>query len=136
MEVANLSKKVAILASNGGIFDAYKVFNIASSAAAMDAQVTIFFTFDGIQLIHKGAYNHLPMPEGKEGIGEALQKGNVPNIPDLVEMAKDMGVRMIVCQMTMDLHSIKPEDLVEGTESAGAVTFLDVSFDADVTFSF
>lgn len=136
MEVARLSKKMAILASNGGIFDAYKVFNIASAAAAMDTEVTIFFTFDAVSLIHKEMYKNLPIPEGKEGLDEALERGNVPSIPDLVDMVKELGVEMIVCQMTMDLYSMKLEDLVDGVEAAGAVTFLDVAFDADVTLSF
>ena len=43
-----MSKKVAILASNGGLFDAYKVFNLATAAASMDQEVVIFFTFEGI----------------------------------------------------------------------------------------
>lgn len=131
-----MSEKVAILASNGGIFDAYKVFNIAAAAASMNAQVTIFFTFDGVHLVHKESYGHLPIPDGKNGIDEALSNGNVPSIPELVEMVKELGVEMIICQMTLDLLSILPEDLVDGTVPAGAVTFLDVAFDADVTFSF
>ena len=136
MEVADLSKKMAILASNGEIFDAYKVFNIASAAAAMETEVSIFFTFDAVNLIHKEMYNNLPKPEGREGIDEALDKGNVPAIPDLVEMAKELGVKLMVCQMTMDLYSLKQEDLVDGVEPAGAVTFIDLALDADVTFSF
>jgi len=44
--------RVAIIASNGGLFDAYKVFNIASVAAATDQGVTTFFTFEGLNLIY------------------------------------------------------------------------------------
>ena len=45
-----MSGKVAIIASNGGLFDAYKVFNIATAAASMDQEVAIFFTFRRIKL--------------------------------------------------------------------------------------
>ena len=69
-----MSKKVAIIASNGGLFDAYKVFNIATAAAATDLDVAIFFTFEGLNLIHKEAYQQLPMPEGKEGMAEGFSK--------------------------------------------------------------
>ena len=48
-----MSNKVAIIAANGGLFDAYKVFNIATAAAASDKEVAIFFTFEGLNLIHK-----------------------------------------------------------------------------------
>ena len=53
MEEIIMTNKVAIIASNGGLFDAYKVFNIATAAAATDKEVTIFFTFEGLNLIHK-----------------------------------------------------------------------------------
>lgn len=48
-----MSTRVAIIAANGGLFDAYKVFNIATAAAASDQEVSIFFTFEGLNLIHK-----------------------------------------------------------------------------------
>jgi peroxiredoxin family protein len=136
MEVVVLTKKMAILASKGGMFDAYKVFNLASAAAAMDTEVMIFFAFDGIQLIHKEMMENLPVPNNKKDMEEALAKGNVPTIPELVNMVKDLGVKMIACQMTMDLYAIQLKDLVDGVETAGAVTFLDYALDADVTFSF
>lgn len=50
-----MSTRVAIIAANGGLFDAYKVFNIAT-AAASDQEVSIFFTFEGLNLIHKQAH--------------------------------------------------------------------------------
>ncbi|MGB2992280.1 MAG: DsrE/DsrF/DrsH-like family protein, partial [Paenisporosarcina sp.] len=57
-----MTNKVAIIASNGGLFDAYKVFNIATAAAATDKEVAIFFTFEGLNLIHNEAYQQLPIP--------------------------------------------------------------------------
>ena len=48
-----MSNKVAIIAANSGLFDASKVFNIATSAAASEKEVQIFFTFEGLNLIHK-----------------------------------------------------------------------------------
>ena len=53
-----MSNKVAIIASNGGLFDAYKVFNIATAAAATEKEVAIFFTFEGLNLIHKQECMH------------------------------------------------------------------------------
>ncbi|MDY0404258.1 DsrE/DsrF/DrsH-like family protein [Virgibacillus sp. 179-BFC.A HS] len=131
-----MSKRVAIIASNGGLFDAYKVFNIATAAAATDQEVAIFFTFEGLNLIHKEAYQQLPMPEGKEHYAEGFQKANIPAIPELVEMAQDMGVKFIGCQMTMDALGLEKADLLDGIEVGGAVTFLDFAKDADVTLTF
>ncbi|MBM7647468.1 peroxiredoxin family protein [Bacillus ectoiniformans] len=131
-----MTKKVAIIASNGGMFDAYKVFNIATAAAATEQEVAIFFTFEGLNLIHKEAHKQLPMPAGKEHFAEGFANANVPGIPELVEMAQEMGVRFIGCQMTMDVMGLGKEAFVEGIEVGGAVTFLDFANDADVTLTF
>ncbi|WP_409252655.1 DsrE/DsrF/DrsH-like family protein [Bacillus sp. SCS-153A] len=128
--------KVAIIASNGGVFDAYKVFNVATAAAASDQEVAIFFTFEGLNLIHKDAYKQLPMPEGKEHFAEGFEKANVPAIPELVEMAQDLGVKFIGCQMTMDVMGLEKEAFVDGIEVGGAVTFLEFAKEAEVTLTF
>lgn len=131
-----MAKRVAIIASNGELFDAYKVFNIAAAAGAAESEVAIFFTFEGLNLIHKEAHKQLPLPAGKEHFQEGFKAANVPSIEELVEMVKDLGVRIIACQMTMDVMSLKLEDFVEGVEVAGAATFLDFAYDADVTLTF
>ncbi|WP_368503896.1 DsrE/DsrF/DrsH-like family protein [Alkalihalophilus sp. As8PL] len=131
-----MSKKVAIIASNGGIFDAYKVFNIATAAASTDQEVAVFFTFEGLNLIHKETHIALPMPVGKEQIAEGFKQANVPGIPELVEMAQELGVKFIGCQMTMDVMGLEKKDFVDGMEVGGAVTFLEFAKDADVTLTF
>jgi len=131
-----MSEKLAIIASNGGLFDAYKVFNFATAAAATDQEVAIFFTFEGLNLIQKEAYKQLPMPEGKEYVAEGFTKANVPSIPELVAMAQEMGVTLIGCQMTMDVMGLEKEDFVDGIEVGGAVTFLEFAKDANVTLTF
>ncbi|WP_058308806.1 DsrE/DsrF/DrsH-like family protein [Gracilibacillus massiliensis] len=131
-----MSEKVAIIASNGGLFDAYKVYNIATAAAASDKEVAIFFTFEGLNLIHKEAHHNLPMPEGKEHYAEGFQKANVPSIPELVEMAKELGVTFIGCQMTMDAMQLEKEDFIDGIDVGGAVSFLEFAKDANVSLTF
>lgn len=131
-----MTRKTAIIASNGGLFDAYKVYNIATAAAATDQEVAIFFTFEGLNLIHKEAYQQLPMPEGKEHFAEGFKKANVPSIPELVEMAQEMGVTFIGCQMTMDVMGLEKDAFIDGIEVGGAVTFLEFAKDADITLTF
>jgi len=128
--------KVAIIAANGGLFDAYKVFNIATAAAATEGEVAIFFTFEGLNLIHKEAYKQLPMPAGKEHFQEGFEKANVPSIPELVAMAQELGVKMIACQMTMDVMGLEKDQFVDGIDVAGAATFLSFAKDADITLTF
>lgn len=131
-----MAAKTAIIASNGSLFDAYKVYNIATAAAASDHEVAIFFTFEGLNLIHKEAYGQLALPKGKEDLAEGFEKANVPAIPELVEMAQELGVKFIGCQMTMDLNGLEKEAFVDGIDVGGAVTFLDFAKDADVTLTF
>lgn len=128
--------KVAIIAANGSLFDAYKVFNIATAAAATEAEVSIFFTFEGLNLIHKEGNKQLPLPEGKEHFQEGFKEANVPAIPELLEMAKELEVKLIACQMTMDVMKLTTDDLVDGIDVGGAVTFLSFAKDADVTLTF
>ena len=128
--------KVAIIAANGGMFDAYKVFNIATAAATTDAEVGVFFTFEGLKLIHKEAHKELPLPEGKEQIQEGFKQANVPLVEQLVEMAQEMGVKMIACQMTMDVMNLKKEQFIEGIDVGGAATFLNFASDANITLTF
>jgi predicted peroxiredoxin len=60
----------------------------------------------------------------------------VPPVEELVSMASEMGVKMIACQMTMDVMSLEKEDFIEGIDVGGAVTFLAFAKEADVTLTF
>ncbi|GEK35284.1 DsrE/DsrF/DrsH-like family protein [Kurthia sibirica] len=131
-----MTNKVAIIASNGGLFDAYKVFNIATAAAATEKEVAIFFTFEGLNLIHKEGMHHLQVPVGGEGFIEGFSKANVPTIPELVDMAVELGVTFIACQMTMDVMGITADQLLDGISVGGAVTFLEFAKDAAPSLSF
>lgn len=128
--------KVAIIAANGTLFDAYKVFNVATAAAASDAEVGIFFTFEGLNLIHKEGHKNLPLPEGKEDIGEGFKQANVPSIEELVGIAQELGIKLIACQMTMDVMNLEKGDFVEGIEVGGAATFIDYAKDANISLTF
>lgn len=130
------NKRVAIIASNGGLDSAYKVLNIAAAAAATDAEVAIFFTFEGLSIIHKNAENMLTMGPGREHFVEGFKRANVPSIAELMEISKESGVKLIACQMTMDVMGLKLDDLIDGVEVGGAVTFLDFAYDADVSVTF
>lgn len=131
-----MSKKVAIIASNGDIFNAYKVFNIANAAAATDMEVTIFFTFEGLNLIHKQGVKNIVMPKGMEQLEEGFKQANVPSVEELASMAQEMDVSFIACQMTMDVMGIQKEDLFDGIQVGGAVTFLEFAKNADITLTF
>jgi peroxiredoxin family protein len=149
-------KRVAIIASKGTLDLAYPPLILATTAAAMDMEAAIFFTFYGLEIVKKSKYNNLkvpplgnpampvPMPNivgvlpGMTAMAswmmkDWMKKGGVPSIPDLIELAKENGVRLIACQMTLDVLGIKKEEVLEGLEFAGAGHFLDYAADADIT---
>lgn len=149
--------KVAIIASKGTLDMAYPPLILASAAAAMGEDVEIFFTFYGLEIVKKGGADHLkvapianpampvPMPNivgmlpGMTPMATWMMKSqffgkhHVASIEDLLDECRELGVKLIACQMTMDVMGIKAEDLVEGVEIGGAATFINFANDAHIT---
>jgi peroxiredoxin family protein len=150
-------KKMTIIASKGSLDMAYPPLILATTAAAMDFDVTIFFTFFGLELIKKGNADNLkisplgnpalpmPMPipslvaslPGMEAMATNMMKSmfkkhGVASIGQLLELAKESGVKLIACQMTMDVMGIKQEDVIEGVDFGGAASWLDVAADSQI----
>ncbi len=65
-----------------------------------------------------------------------MKKSNVAKLSELLEMAVDGGVRMIACQMSMDVMGIKKEDLIDGIEIGGAASFLSYASENAITLTF
>ncbi len=151
------NKKMTIIASKGTLDMAYPPLILATTAAAMDLDVTIFFTFYGLQIIKKDMADKLkisplgnpamPMPMPIPALIAALpsmqaiatsmmksmfKKHGVATIGTLLELAKESGVKMIACQMTMDVMGIKQSDIVEGVEFGGAASWMDVAAESQV----
>jgi len=149
--------KVAIIASKGTLDMAYPPLIIASAAAAMGEDVTIFFTFYGLNLLKKGGARHLqvapignpampvPMPNiigmlpGMTPMAtwmmktQFFAKHHVAPIEELLQECIDLGVKFIACQMTLDVMGIKPEELIDGMEIGGAATFINFANQAHIT---
>jgi peroxiredoxin family protein len=149
-------KRVALIASHGTLDGAYPPLIIASTAVAMEMEVAIFFTFYGLDIINKKKMPHLkvspvgnpamPMPipsivsiiPGMTPMATSMMKGwmskaGTATIPELLDACTEFGVRMIACQMTMDVMGVKREDLLDACEVGGAATFLEYAADADIT---
>lgn len=129
-------RRVAVIATKGTLDEAYPPLNVATVAASMGAEVAIFFTFDGLYLLHPQINQRLPLPSGKEEMRQKLEEGGIPSVPELIEIAKESGIRLFACQMTMDVMGIEEKALVPGIESCGAAAFLEFAFDADTTLTF
>ena len=150
-------KKMAIIASKGTLDMAYPPFILATTAAALGWEVQIFFTFYGLQLLRKSlkrikisplANPAMPMPvpmpvlvsslPGMQSMAttmmkQKIKKHGVASLEDLRNLCLEAEVKMIACQMTIDLFEFKKSEFIEGIDYGGAATFLEFAGEADVT---
>ena len=142
-----------------GDFDrAMAAFILANGAAATGQKVTMFFTFWGLNILRRPETVPVKknliermfgwmMPRGASrlklskmnmaGAGTAMMQAvmrskNVDSLQDLIRSAQEAGVRLIACQMTMDIMGIKPEELIDGVEIGGVATYTHASDQAGV----
>jgi predicted peroxiredoxin len=102
-------------------------FYLATAAAAMDNEVGIYFTMNGPQLLAKGAPETIIVPRAGGG-GKPLRY--------FIDQALDMGVKLYVCQPSLDLHGYTLEDMIEGVKMIGGAAFNDMAIQADAVISF
>ncbi|HET8979313.1 MAG TPA: DsrE/DsrF/DrsH-like family protein [Solirubrobacteraceae bacterium] len=100
-------------------------FFLAASAAAMDADVSIYFTMNGPQLLKKGVAEQIG-PKGDQG----------QRLKFFIDQALDCGVKLLVCQPSLDLNDLAYEDLIDGIRMIGGAAFNDMAMDADAVISF
>jgi peroxiredoxin family protein len=154
------AKTMTIIVTKGSLDWAYPPFILATTAAAMNVNVTMFFTFYGLPLLLKkldlqvtplgnpgmkmpmmGMHMVLPNIVGAiPGVDAAcsvmmknlIKKKGVASIEELREAALESEVKMIACQMTMDLFEYKIEDMIEGPELGGAATYMEKALKSDI----
>jgi NADPH-dependent 2,4-dienoyl-CoA reductase/sulfur reductase-like enzyme/peroxiredoxin family protein/TusA-related sulfurtransferase/rhodanese-related sulfurtransferase len=145
-----IADRQTILVFSQDLDRALAAFVIANGAAAMGKQVTMFFTLWGLNILRrrhppatrKGFLDRMfgwMMPRGVDrlrlskmnmaGVGTALMKKvmrdkNVASLPELLETARQSGVRLIACSMSMEVMGIQPAELIDGVEMAGVTEYL------------
>lgn len=153
------SNRLAIIAVHGTLDLAYPPLILATAALALDMEAAIFFTFYGLEIIKKGNGDKLmvapvgnpamPMPvpnivgmlPGMTAMATGMMNGwmkkaNVAKLSDLLEMAVEGGVKLMACQMSMDVMGIKKEELIDDIEVVGAATFLNYASENAIALSF
>lgn len=155
------TKKMALMATKGTLDWAYPPFILGSTAAALGYEVQIFFTFYGLQLLRKKpklkvsslGNPGMPMPlgmdkwfpvlgtaiPGMETVMTAMMKNKmkskgIASVEELRDICLESGVKLIACQMTVDLFDFTRDDLIDGIEYGGAAMFLGFAGDANVSF--
>jgi peroxiredoxin family protein len=143
------TKKTIIVFSDD--FDrAMAAFIIANGAAAMGDDVTMFFTFWGLDLIRKKdkvkvAGKRMPRGAGKvklskmnfAGMGVPMMKKVVKaaggmQLEELIATAQEQGIKFVACTLSMDMLGFKKEELLDGVEFAGVASYLNEADEANV----
>ena len=155
------AKTMTIIVTKGTLDWAYPPFILASTAAAMDVKVVMFFTFYGLQLLKKNLDHlqistlgnpamempmmgmHMTMPNLMSALPGAdamcttmmknlIKKKGVASIPELRDACIEGEVEMIGCQMTLDLFEMKKSDLIDDIGIGGASTYMGEALKSDI----
>lgn len=100
-------------------------FFLAASAAAMECEVMIYFTMYGPTLLRKDIVDKIG-PKGERG--QPLRY--------FIEQATGLGVRLLVCQPSLDLNDLRLDELIDGVQMIGGAAFNDLAIAADAVISF
>ena len=155
------AKSMSIIVTKGTLDWAYPPFILATTAASMDVDVTMFFTFYGLQLLKKDLDHlqistlgnpgmempmmgmHMTMPNIMSAMPGAdamcttmmknlIKKKGVASIPELRDACIELEVDMIGCQMTMDLFEMGKDDLIDDIGIGGAATYMEKALKSDI----
>lgn len=148
-------RRLALVASKGTLDQAYSPLILATTAGSLGWEVGIYFTFHGLDILHKDRFDRLKVaPVGNPagpiriptlvgalpGATRAatgvmkrwMRRSSMPPVSEFLDMARGLGVTFFACATTMGVMGVEPEDLVEGAQIAGAAAFLDFAASADV----
>ncbi len=143
------TQTAALIASQGTLDSAYPPLILATTAAATGMRTSVFFTFYGLNIIHRNFERLLrvsplgnpampmpiPMPNlvlglpGMTPMATRMMKTkfknkNVVTIRELLDQARELEVRLIACEMTMEVFGYTEKDFLDGVEFGGAAAFL------------
>jgi len=103
---------------------AFPPFMLGSGALALDMELVLFFTMDGLNIVRKG--------------GAAVIKldGAAMTLPQFIDTVKQGGARLIACSAAFPIVECQEEDLIDGVECSGVATFVAEAEEADVVLTF
>jgi peroxiredoxin family protein len=132
-------KKLVIIVHSGTIDKLLCAFTLGSTAAAMDIETHLYFTFWGLNMLKKGAMDQAELPSTYKQYEPMLKtKLKEMNYPTPYEMLKRMkasgNVKVYACSPTMEMFGITKDTLIpEVDQIAGAAVFLDIAADSDIS---
>jgi peroxiredoxin family protein len=126
--------KISIIVSKGSLEGVYPALIMANGARAEGIEATLFFTFFGLDAIHKGRHEHIKLATvGNPGLHLAtwagglpgmsavmthyltgkMDKLDIPPIPEFIEMIADTGAGLYACKASVDLFGLDKDDFID-----------------------
>jgi len=136
-----MAERATIVVQSGDMDKLYSSLIIANGALAMGMEVCMFFTFWGLERLKKGGLEKGPLSKmhmlglGKWMVKKRMKKANAASLERLVSDFKELGGKIIACDMTMEIMGIKREDLREDLidEYAGVGTYIQQARKSELT---
>ncbi len=136
-----MANKAAIVVHSGDMDKLYSALILGNGALAMGMEASLFFTFWGLQRLKKGGLEKGPLSKmnmlglGKWMIKRKMKQANVASLERLVQDFKELGGKILACDMTMDIMGVKKEDLRDDliSDYCGVGTYMNEAKDASVT---
>jgi peroxiredoxin family protein len=136
-----MSNKAAIIVHSGDMDKLYSALILGNGALAMGMEASLFFTFWGLQRLKKGGLEKGPLSKmnmlglGKWMIKRKMKQAQVASLEKLMQDFKELGGKVLACDMTMDIMGVKREDLRDDliSDYCGVGTYMDEAKDATVT---
>ena len=133
--------KATIIVHSGDMDKLYSALILGNGALAMGMEVSMFFTFWGLQRLKKGGLEKGPLSKmnmlglGKMMIKMKMKKQNVASLERLMQDFKELGGKIMACDMTMAIMGVKPEDLREDLigDYCGVGSYLDEARNSKIT---
>jgi peroxiredoxin family protein len=127
-----MAEKLTIVVHSGDMDKIYSALIIANGALSMGMEASLYFTFWGLQRLQKGGLEKGPLSKmhllgiGKSMMKQRMNKANVSSLERLMQDFKELGGKIIACEMTMGIMGIKKEDLREDliTEYGAVGTYI------------
>ena len=116
--------KMVVFCGSDDPHKAFPPFMLGSGALAMDMELVLFFTMNGLNIVRKGGADVIKLD------------GAPKTLPEFIDVARSGGAKLLACSAAFPIVDCSEEDLLEGVECSGVATFVAEAEEADVVLTF
>jgi predicted peroxiredoxin len=119
-----MAERMSVFCSSDKPEKAFPAFMMAAGALALDMEVSMFFTMSGLRILKKGGAETICLP------------GAAKSLPEFVQEVQEAGAKLVACSAAFPIANCREEDLIDGVECGGVVSFVSGASGADLVMTF